>query len=243
MKQLPASWKLPDQIKQRFGQKTSGKQRAMVAEGHLLLVLHKVPQIQQTSREAVFFWRKPDGNWEYSGGGRGLQPLVKHIQAYNTAEETFSQAYEQAQTAEDYFHILEGMSALRISTKNLYTTLQSARDGIPEDRDIISLRDLAYDIDRTLDLLYENTKNALDYYIARRAEDQTKLGLASVEAGHRLNILAAIFFPLTAVSCVFGMNVTSGLEESAVITFWSVTFFAVMLGLFVRRWVITGKWF
>jgi hypothetical protein len=41
---LPQTWNLPVEIKQRFGQKRSGKQRAMLADGHLLLVLHKAPQ-------------------------------------------------------------------------------------------------------------------------------------------------------------------------------------------------------
>jgi hypothetical protein len=239
---LPASWALPEQIKSRFGQKTSGKQRAMIADGHLLLVLHIVPKPAERTREAVFFWRKPGGKWEFSGGGVGLQPLIKHIQSYNQAEEQLSEAYEQATTAEDYFHLLENIAPLRLATKNLQATLQAAREGIPDDRDLIDWRDWVYDIERTLDLLYENTKNALDYDIAKRAEEQTKLGMASVAAGHRLNVLAAIFYPLTAISCVFGMNVSNGFENAPAIAFWMVTLSAIALGLFVRNWVNRGKW-
>jgi hypothetical protein len=239
---LPADWALPEQIKNRFGQKSTGKQRAMFADGHLLLVLHKVPEAGDRTREAVFFWRKPDGKWEYSGGGVGLQPLVKHIQSYSSAEEKFNDEYDRAKTAEEYFHILEGMSPLRLAAKNLYATLQAAREDVANDRDLIDLRDWSYDIERTLDLLYENTKNALDYDIAKRAEEQTKLGMAAVESGHRLNILAAIFYPLTAISCLFGMNVVSGLEGSSIGTFWTITFLSIVLGIFVRQWVIRGKW-
>ncbi len=242
MKRLPSSWRLPETIKNRFGQRGSGKQRAMVADGHLLLVLHKVPQPGDRTREGVFFWREPDGNWHHSGGGIGIQPLNKHLQAYNEAEEHFNAIYEQAQSAEDYFRILEGMLPLRRSTKNLYVTLQSAREDIPDERDLIGLRDWAYDIDRNLDLIYENTKNALDYSIARQAEEQATLAAISVEAGHRLNILAAIFLPLTAITCLFGMNVVSGLEGYRFVTFWSIAFFSLFLGWAVRRWVISGKW-
>ncbi|MEB3358033.1 MAG: hypothetical protein VKK04_15000 [Synechococcales bacterium] len=57
---LPPSWNLPDQIRNRFGQKSSGKQRAMLAEGHLLLVLHQVPSPGDRTRTGIFYWRKPD---------------------------------------------------------------------------------------------------------------------------------------------------------------------------------------
>jgi len=239
---LPLSWNLPDTIKNRFGQKSSGKQRAMLAEGHLLLVLHRLPKARDRTREGVFYWRKPDGSWLYSGGGNGLSPLIKHIKEYGEAEEKLTLAYEQAQSAEDYFDILEAAAPLRLATKNLHTTLQAAREGTPQDKDIIDLRDWTQDIERTLDLLYEKTKNALDYKIAQRAEEQTKLSLASVEAGHRLNILAAIFFPLTALSCLFGMNVASGFEDSSIVTFWAIAFVSLVIGIWVRQWVIRGKW-
>lgn len=239
---LPISWTLPDGIKNRFGQKSTGKQRAMIADGHLLLVSHKVPQPGARSREGVFFWRKPDGSWNSSSGGTGLQTLSKHIQGYNAAEEKFAQDYEQAQKAEDYFRILEDILPLRRATRNLHDTLQAAREAIPEDRELIDLRDWAYEIERNLDLIYENSKNALDYDLARRAEAQNKLGLASVEASNRLNILAAIFYPLTAISCVFGMNMLNGLENAPILTFWTVTFFSILLGIFVRQWVVKGKW-
>jgi hypothetical protein len=240
---LPSSWNLPEQIKNRFGQKSSGKQRAMLADGHLLLVLHRVPVAQEQTRESVFFWRQPDGNWLFSGGGQGISTLIKHLQAYNDAEEKWAIAYRQAQSAEDYFELLEGMAPLRLAAKNLHATLQAAREAASADKDLIDLRDWAYDIERTLDLLYENSKNALDYKIAQRAEEQAKWGRASVEAGHRLNVLAAIFFPLTAISCVFGMNVASGLENNPVITFWWIVLASVGLGFFVQQWVTRGKWF
>lgn len=214
----------------------------MLADGHLLLVLHRLPKPRDRTRTGVFYWRKPDGSWLYSGGGSGINPLVKHLKEYGDAEEKLALAYDQAQTAEDYFEILESMAPLRLATKNLHSTLQSAREGVPNDKDIIDLRDWAHDIERSLDLLYEKTKNALDYTIAQRAEQQTRLSVASVEAGYRLNILAAIFFPLTALSCLFGMNVASGLEGDSVVTFWAIALVSLFIGLWVRQWVVKGKW-
>ena len=238
--QLPSSWALPNQIKKRFGQKSSGKQRAMVADGHLLLVLHKAPQRGQRERQGVFFWRKPSGEWDYSGRGTGIRTLFKHLKDYSLAEEKFSKDYEKAKDAEDYFQILEALSPLHRAAKNLHGTLQSAREAIPDDRGIIDLRDWAYEIERSLDLLYMDTKNALDFNMAKKADEQTKLSMQSVKAGNRLNTLAAIFFPLTAVSSVFGMNLNHGFENAPILVFWLVFLGGISLGFLIRGWVFQG---
>jgi hypothetical protein len=237
---LPILWELPDEITERFGERGAGKQRAMVADGHLLLVLHKTPTRDQRKREAIFFWRKPTGEWESSGRGDGLRGLRKHLGEYGSAEERFSEEYEQAETAEDYFRILEEMAPLHHAANNLHATLQAAREGIPDDRDIIDLRDWAYDLERTLDLLYADTKNGLDFHIAKQAEEQARLSLRSVQTANRLNILAAIFFPLTAISSVFGMNLRSGLENAPLLVFWFVFLIGVALGFTTREWVLQG---
>lgn len=239
---LPAAWKLPDSIQNRLGQKSFGKQRAMIADGHLLLLLHQAPQPRQPERIGVFIWRRPDGSWEHSNGHVGFQVLVKHLGTYESAEDKLRQEYDQAEAAEDYFHVLEAIAPLRLAAQNLYATLQSAREGIPDDRNLIDARDLAYEITRSLELLQEDTKNALEFRIAQRAEEQTRLSLQAIETSHRLNILAAVFFPLTAVSCAFGMNLTSGLEGAPNTAFWLVLGLATAAGLWVRRWATTGRW-
>lgn len=238
--QLPSTWNLPESIRDRFGEKSLGKQRAMVADDHLLLVLHKAPEKGDRDREAVLFWRKPDGYWECSKGGVAYQQLVNHLKEYNLAEEELSQSYENAQTAEDYFEILEAITPLQIATKNLHATLQTAREEVPEERKIIDFRDWAYEIERGLDILYNNTKNALDFKIAKQAEEQSKFALESLKSEKRLNTLVSIFFPLTAISCVFGMNLTSGLENQNSLLFWIVFLSGILLGLIVRHWVFTG---
>jgi Mg2+ and Co2+ transporter CorA len=219
----------------------------MVADGHLLLVLHKVPgqggkapQHGKREREGVFFWRKPDGDWEYSGRGSGLRRLVEHIQEYSAAEEKFSLADEQAVDAEDYMQILEKVAPLHHATKNLHAALQAAREGIPHDRDLIDMRDWAYELERELDLLYMDAKNALDFQIARQAEEQARLGMRSLKVANRLNLLAAMFFPVTAISSVFGMNLASGFEGQPASVFWSVLLFGIALGSLVSWWALRG---
>ncbi len=229
-------------IKNRFGHKGLGQQRAMIAQNHLLLVLHKPPGTESTETRGRVVLATTGWDLETDGDiGNGIEPLIRHLKEYNAAAEKFLEDYHQAQEAEDYFRILEAMSPLRLATKNLHATLQAAREGIPGDRDLIDLRDYAYEIERSLDLLYENTKNALDFRIAKRAEEQTQLSLQAVKSGERLNILAAIFFPLTAIASVFGMNLVSGLESNSIETFWLVVLVGIVLGLFVLQWSIKGK--
>ena len=237
---LPAVWDLAPGIKERFGFQGAGKQRAMVEDGHLLLVLHKAPQRDKRKREEVFFWRQPDGEWACSGRGTGLQALRNHVKEYNQAEETFHQEYAQAETAEDYFRILEAMTPLHHATTNLHATLQAAREGIPHDRELIDLRDWAYALERNLDLLYMDAKNALDFHVAKKSEEQAKLSMQSIEIAQRLNLLAAIFFPLTAIASVFGMNLPSGMEETSPWAFWLVFVLGTLSGFGIREWLLRG---
>ncbi|MBN1581005.1 MAG: hypothetical protein JXA89_09910 [Anaerolineae bacterium] len=236
----PTSWDLPDEIKKRFGQKSPGKQRAMVADGHLLLVLHKAPKSDQRERVGVFFWRTPEGKWYCDGWGEGLEMLWKHINTYNEAADQIDKAYEQAQTAQDYFAVLEELSPLNHAAQNLHATLQAAREGIPQDRDIIDLRDEAYELQRTLDLLYSDTKNALDFHIATKNEEQAQFSMQAAQTGHRLNVLAAIFFPLTAIASLFGMSLRSGLENAPIWVFWAIFVVGILVGLSIKNWVLQG---
>jgi hypothetical protein len=236
---IPISWDLPKEIIVRFGQ-TPGRQRTMFADGHLLLVLHKAPSADESQRRGAFFWRKPNGDWESTEKGRGIKMLRAHVEAYDMLQKELEKEYEAADKADDYFHILEQVAPLSHAAKNLHDVLQAAREAVHEDRDIIDLRDWAYQIERGFELLYTDTKNALDYSIAKRAEEEAKLSHQAVQTGHRLNILAAIFFPLTAIASLFGMNMCSGLEDSPTWVFWAVFLAGILVGLVVRDWVL-GK--
>ena len=234
---IPISWDLPKEIVERFGQ-TPGLQRAMFADGHLLLILHKPPSENEAERHGIFFWRKPNGEWESSERGRGLQTLRAHLEAYDTMQKQLESSYHDASDAGDYFSILEKVAPLCHAANNLHDVLQAAREAVHEDRDIIDLRDWAYQIERGFELLYTDTKNALDYSIAKRAEEEAKLSHQAVQTGHRLNILAAIFFPLTAIASLFGMNLRSGLEASPTWVFWVVFLAGIVVGMVVREWAL-----
>ena len=63
---LPPSWEVPAQFRERLGERV-GRQRAMMADGHLLLVLHRPPKKDEVERFPRLFWRKPDGTWLLRG--------------------------------------------------------------------------------------------------------------------------------------------------------------------------------
>lgn len=68
---LPSAWDLPPVFRDRLGSHP-GRQRAMFADGHLLLILHEPPKPDVNERLGCFFWRHPDGTWSSSGLGVGL---------------------------------------------------------------------------------------------------------------------------------------------------------------------------
>jgi Mg2+ and Co2+ transporter CorA len=95
---------------------------------------------------------------------------------------------------------------MRRAAINLHHVLQDARKMFPEYHEIIDVRDRAYTIERTADLLASETKNALDLTVARRVEEQSQASQRMAFASHRLNILAAIFFPIATVAAIFGID-------------------------------------
>lgn len=236
--QLPSSWELPESITKRLGARTLGKQRAIVEDGHVLLILHRVPKPDAREPEPIVFWRQPDGTWLHRGPGSGLVALKTHVEEYERAEEKLHAAYDRAETATDFFHVLEEAGPLDRATRNLHAALQTAREGIRGDRELIGLRDEAGEIDRSTELLYNDAKGGLDFAIAKRGEEQAALGRQSLQTGHRLNVLAALFFPLTAIASIFGMGLRSGLDELGPWFFWLVVVASFLLGMGFRSWVL-----
>ena len=51
----------------------------------------------------------------------------------------------------------------------------------------------------------------------------------------KLNTVAAVFLPLTAVGGIFGMNLVSGLEASSW-AFWAIFAGGLLVGLVLRGW-------
>jgi hypothetical protein len=235
---IPPTWSLPEAIRARLGQTTYGRQRAIVEEGHLLLVLHQPPAADDSRREGVLFWRNASGDWQFSRGGPGPGALKRHVQGYAELEARLTHDYEKAADTAALFDLMETLTPLARAARNMYQALQAAREAVKSDMFLIEMRDLAYEVDRNLDLLVEDVRNAIQYRMAREAEEQARLTKEAVSASHRLNILAALFFPLTAIASLFGMNLAHGLDQQRPVIFWLVFVAGTGLGFAMKSWVL-----
>lgn len=208
---LPKAWELPEEFRQRLGDE-AGRQRLMVADGHLLLVLHAPPEVGQTMRFGRVFWRRPSGEWKPVAMAHNDHPVGELLDQYEEVIETLDQKENDADSAREYFDILTALNPMLRSCHNLYTVLQEARQAVKDDRGLILLRDRAYSLNRRAELLQQDAKNTLDFVIARRAEEQAEAAQTQAKASHRLNVLAALFFPVATAASVLGMELRHGME-------------------------------
>ena len=235
---IPPTWNLPEAIRARLGQSTYGRQRAIIEDGHLLLVLHRPPGPDDSRRDGVLFWRPPGGDWQFSRGGPGPGGLKRHLQGYAELEAKLAADYETADSTTSLFTLIVTLTPLARAARNQHVALQAAREAFKGDALLIELRDQAYELERNLDLLLEDARNALNYRTARDGEEQARLGREALRASHRLNVVAALTLPLTAVTSVFGMNIAHGLPVPGPLIFWSVFGAGLGLGVLMKSWVL-----
>jgi len=234
---IPRDWTLPATLRSRLGDE-GGRQRAMFAEGHLLLVLHEVPKANDADRKARLLWRAPDGKWDSSSLGGGVQSLVRHLAEFSKTVDALEERLQNAELARDYFSILQNVTPVWRTTRHLANALQEARGLVTGDRELIIARDTAGNLERACELLHADAVHGLDYTVARQGEEMAKASADMARAGHRLNLIAAMFLPLSAVASVFGMQLTSGLEHVASPwLFWIVLAVGVSIGLVMKAMI------
>lgn len=131
-----------------------------------------------------------------------------HLGRYSKKLDEYDGLEAKALRADDYLPVLEGLAPIVRSMRNLLETLEEARKAIPDDRTIIDHRDKAYELSRQADLLYEDAKNSMDVAVVRRADEQAAASHQMSIAAHRLNMLAAMFFPFATLGAIFGTTLT-----------------------------------
>ena len=241
MKRKQFQWQLPQEIEDRLGDTSYGRQRAIFEKDHLLIVLHAPPGADETTREARVFLRTPEGKYLCDGRENGEVKLRRLLASYQEQYDKLDDACEAAATAEDHFRLLENLLPLNRSSTNLYNALQAARDYIKGDGLLIALRDEAYEVSRNFELLVSDAKLAFDYHLARNSEIQATEAAEATDAQHKLNILAAITFPLMAIAAICGMNLTHGFEQETPALFWAVFAVGFITGLLTKAWVTKNR--
>jgi F0F1-type ATP synthase assembly protein I len=164
----------------------------------------------KTYRRGLLFWRDANGTWRASNGEPGNQAIGMHLDRYEKQVQAYDAMEEKAINADDYLPVLEGIAPIVRSSRNLLDTLEQARQAQPNDRTLIDHRDKAYDISRQAELLYEDAKNSMDVAMVRRADEQAAAANKMMVSAHRLNILAAMFFPFATLNAIFGTTLTDG---------------------------------
>ena len=233
---IPHNWDVPQVFRGRFGTH-AGRQRVMSADGHLLLILHEVPgRKEATERGARLYWRKPDGAWKSTGSGAAtIAALRAHVEELAVAIDALEARAGTARRASDWFALLHDSAPLLRLARGASATLQEARDLAKTDRELIALRDTAQELERDIDLIHGHARAGLDFAIAKAAEDNAASSKHVSEAGHRLNRIAAMFLPISALGSLLGMNLVHGFEQTeAPWVFWGVAAAAFLLGLAVR---------
>ena len=157
---------------------------------------------------------------------------MAHLTEYADRVEQLEKDLEGADNADDYYSLLREVAPLHRSARNLHTTLQEARELIPDDADLINARDQSAEFERALELVHNDASHGLNFTIARHAEHQAEATHQMSLAGYRLNLLAATFFPIATIGAIFGMNLTHGLEDPKFTgIFWLLLVFGLMSGI------------
>ena len=236
---IPEDWAVPKVIRRRIGDQL-GRQRAMAAEGHLLLILHAPPHADDLSRQGRVFWRDPEGHWRAAHHADGAKALSDHLLEFRVAAEVLDAREELAESADDLFSIVSEITPLHRTARNFHMAMQTARE-IVDARDVINLRDESYNLERTTELLHQDAKNALEFLIARRAEQEAQAAFDMGLSAHRLNVLVAFFFPIATLCAVFGTNFKTGLEEMWYPYPFLLTLVAGLVMGFVLKVIVTRR--
>lgn len=236
---VPANWEIPESLRTRLG-RSAGSQRILIEEGHLFIVAHDVPEPDEMFRKGILLWRDPAGEWRASSGQKCTVAMEKLLERYKSALEDLDRD-SQKLTSDDYLNTLERLTPITRAMKHLSTVLAEAREAFPMGTHLIDWSDTAYELSRTAELQYQYTRDDMNVAAMKRAEEQAASSQRMAVAAHRLNIMAAFFFPLVTLSSIFGTTLT---EEWS----WSNSSipFALMLvvGLgagMILTFALTGK--
>ena len=236
---LPKLWNIPDAIRNRLGRE-AGPQRAMLEEGHLLIILHQPPEPDEHTRKAALFWRQPSGEWRSNLPGAAPASLQDLLQSYEQQLTALEGLENNAKSATDYHSVLEKIAPILRSSRGLHRALQQARELLKSETLLINFRDQAAGVERTAELLLQDAQFGLNFTVAKQAEAQSALAQQMAVTAHRLNLLAALFLPLTALASIFGMEIHSQVKDTPT-NFWLICLLGVLIGLLVGGFLMQGK--
>jgi hypothetical protein len=238
---FPATWDLSEKLAARVG-KTAGRQRVIAEGGDVLAVLHRPPAPDDEARVPFVVWRDASGTWRGSAAGKegpigqGLAALSHHLGLFADRLSELDARADAAASASDHFAVLGAAQPLHRTLRNAHRALQELRERLAHEPELVPIRDRAYELERTAELLVEDAKNGLEFTIAKQSEAQAKVAAQIADESRRLNLLAAICLPISALQTLVGASLMTGLEGlPQPLTFWVLLGGAVLLGLGLRQ--------
>ncbi len=230
---IPHNWQVPASISARVAE-VPGTQRCLEADGHLILILHKLPTPASAQRYVRLFWRSPDGTWASDDLGAGINALQRHVTEFNDRVLKLEEKEHGATSPEEYFQIRREVTPIYRSAQHMSATISRSYEMFQDDRGLLACRNLAATVERTAELVKEDATYGLEYFMAKQAESQAL-------AGHRLSLIAAIFFPILVVASIFGMNLEHGFEHKAPLLFWLLVASGIVIGMVMNFVVFRTK--
>ena len=209
-------------------------------EDHLLLVLHEPPKPNEKTRRGRFYWRDASGQWRSSERGAS-DGVSLHLDEFDEMLSECEALENEAQSPEEYFQALERVAPLHRALCNLHQVLSDARKAVPADRVLINWRDRAYDLKRTAELTYSSARNGLDFAMAKRTEEHATSARRMSIASHRLNLLAAFFFPLATIASLLGMQTWPMQTNGSPIVFFTLLAAGLFAGALLTLFVSSGN--
>ncbi|MEN9358531.1 MAG: hypothetical protein RL095_66 [Verrucomicrobiota bacterium] len=237
---MPHTRDLPEGIRQMLGNNAGQRQRYIEHNGLCVIVLHRPPRRGDKTREALIFWKTTDGVWHNSSDNSGLGLARRNANDYEKRVAELDSHYAKADgDLQAHFGILGDLAPFSRALSNASIVMQSARDHAKNDAEIAEIADLVYSCHRSAELLQTDLHHSVEHL---RAEQQERLATASdraLRSSQRLNILTAIFLPVTAITGVFGMNLHNGFENHPSM-FFVVFVSGLVVGLILCTWILTA---
>lgn len=223
---LPENYEIERDLREQLSGRP-GHQRCVVGESELLLVVHEVPEAGIPERKAIFFWRQRNGKW-LQPDGPGLGELSALLDRYAKAIDTNEELLEKTESTELVFKILRHAGPLTRSTRNLVHALEETLAEEPEDRQILSFRDRARELERAAELLQSDARETLIFWQAEASEAHAKASDRLGKILFKLNLVTGFFLPVVALGSLFGMNVN--LPDFVHELFWLIFFGGLGVG-------------
>lgn len=235
---IPENWDIPQNLRKRIG-KTIGRQRTVQADNHTIILIQQAPNANDKTRKGACCWIAPDGQMKFHPANENFDALFN---GYRKKLDQLEADYKTADSAVKYFKILEEITPIHFAAIRMASALQSARELVSNNRQVLLWRDETFEIERESEILQNCAKNALDYYQAKSVEDLSKITYSLSITSHRLNQIATIFVPLMAIAGLFGMNIHNGLEDStSLLPFIFVCILSLILGFALSFFFRTPK--